>query len=154
MAKKQKDSKKGVGSKKKTTRSKKKATVESGEDRKTRLKKLLLEKRQEILKEAKTEIGKFIRGENKELVETAMDDGDWSVADLAEDINLKKLTSHKESLNRIDVALRKLEEGTYGICEDCGTEISEERLRLIPFAIYCVECLEQREKMEEMEREF
>lgn len=154
MAKKQKDSKKAAGTKKKAARGKGKAKVQSGEDRKFRLKRLLLEKRQEILKEAKAEIGKFIRGENKELVEAAMDDGDWSVADLAEDINLRKLTSHKESLDRIDLALRKLEEGTYGICEDCGTEISEERLRLIPFAIYCVECLEHREKMEEMEKEF
>ncbi len=136
-------------------RSKKKPSVkESPDERKARLRKILISKRDEILKEAKEEIGKFIRGENKELVETALDDGDWSVADLAEDLNLRKLTAHKESLNRIDEALRKLEDGTYGICEDCGAEISEERLKLIPFAIYCVECLEHREKLEEMEREF
>jgi DnaK suppressor protein len=136
-------------------RSKKKPSVkESPDERKARLRKILIAKRDEILKEAKEEIGKFIRGENKELVETALDDGDWSVADLAEDLNLRKLTAHKESLNRIDEALRKLEDGTYGICEDCGAEISEERLKLIPFAIYCVECLEHREKLEEMEREF
>jgi len=136
-------------------RSKKKPSVkESPDERRARLRKILVAKREEILKEAKEEIGKFIRGENKELVETALDDGDWSVADLAEDLNLRKLTAHKESLNRIDEALRKLEDGTYGICEDCGAEISEERLKLIPFAIYCVECLEHREKLEEMEREF
>ncbi len=133
---------------------KKPSPRETPEERKARLRKILIAKRDEILKEAKEEIGKFIRGENKELVETALDDGDWSVADLAEDLNLRKLTAHKERLNRIDEALRKLEDGTYGICEDCGAEISEERLKLIPFAIYCVECLEHREKLEEMEREF
>ncbi|NOX21199.1 MAG: TraR/DksA family transcriptional regulator [Nitrospirae bacterium] len=122
-------------------------------DRKERLRKILLEKRQEVLDEAKREIGKFIRGENRQLVETALDDGDWSVADLNEDLNLKKLTSHKETLNKIDEALRKLEEGTYGICEECGVEIPEERLKIIPFAIYCVDCMERIEQMEEMEKE-
>ncbi len=132
---------------------KKKNKPESAEERKERLKKLLLEKKQEILGEAKTEIGKFIRGENKQLVETALDDGDWSVIDLNEDLNLKKLTTHKEMLNKIDEALRKLEEGTYGICEECGAEIPEERLKIIPFAIYCVDCMENIEKIQEMEKE-
>ncbi len=122
-------------------------------ERKERLRKLLLQKKTEILKEAKEEIGKFIRGENKQMIETALDDGDWSVVDLNEDLNLQKLTVHKKNLEKIDEALRKLEEGTYGICEDCGAEISEERLKIIPFAIYCVECMENREQIEELERE-
>ncbi len=134
-------------------RSKKKETQkESPEERKAQLRKLLITKREELLKEAKEEIGRFVRGENKELVETALDDGDWSVIDLAEDLNLQKLTIHKQNLNKIDEAIRKIDEGTYGICEDCGTEIDEERLKVIPFAIYCVDCMEQREKLEEMER--
>ena len=134
-------------------KSKKKETQkESPEERKAQLRKLLITKREELLKEAKEEIGRLVRGENKELVETALDDGDWSVIDLAEDLNLRKLTIHKENLNKIDEALRKIDEGTYGICEDCGTEIEEERLKILPFAIYCVDCMEQREKLEEMER--
>ncbi len=132
---------------------KKKNKSDTEMDRKERLRKILLEKRQEVLDEAKREIGKFIRGENRQLVETALDDGDWSVVDLNEDLNLKKLTSHKETLNKIDEALRKLEDGTYGICEECGAEIPEERLKIIPFAIYCVDCMERIEQMEEMEKE-
>lgn len=126
---------------------------ESEEQRKERLRKLLISKRQEIIREAKNEIGKFIRGENRQLAETALDDGDWSVVDLAEDLNLQKLTVHKQTLNKIDEALRKLNEGTYGICEDCSSEISEERLKIIPFAIYCVDCMEKREELEKIERE-
>jgi len=126
---------------------------DSDKERKERLKNLLLQKKEEILKEAKEEIGKFIRGENKQMIETALDDGDWSVVDLNEDLNLQKLTTHKKNLEKIEEALRKLEEGTYGICEDCGAEISEERLKIIPFAIYCVECMEKREQIEELEKE-
>ncbi|RME68252.1 MAG: TraR/DksA family transcriptional regulator [Nitrospirae bacterium] len=132
---------------------KKKNKPETAEERKERLRRLLLQKKQEVLEEAKVEIGKFIRGENKQEVETALDDGDWSVVDLNEDLNLKKLTSHKEMLNKIDEALRKLDEGTYGICEECGAEIPEERLKIIPFAIYCVDCMENIEKIQEMEKE-
>jgi len=122
------------------------------EERKAALRKVLVMRRREILEEAKTEISKYIKGETRQLVDTALDDGDWSVVDLSEDINLRQLGSHRENLQRIDEALRKLNEDTYGICEDCGDEISRERLQVLPFAIYCVDCQERREKIAEMER--
>lgn len=114
---------------------------------------MLINRREEIVKEAKAEISKYIKGETRHLVETALDDGDWSVIDLSEDISLKQLSTHRETLLRIDEALRKLEEGTYGKCEDCGEEISEKRLKVLPFAIYCIDCQEKREQLEKMERE-
>ncbi len=121
--------------------------------RKERLRKLLIQKREEIIREAKKEIKKFQSGENRQLVETVMDDGDLSVVDLAEDINLKQLSTHRETLIKIDTALRKLGEGTYGICEECGEDISEERLKIMPFAIYCRDDQEKKEIMERIERE-
>lgn len=131
----------------------KKPVVENEEARKERLRKSLIQKREEILKEGKVEIRKYISGEKKQLVETVMDDGDLSVVDLAEDISLKQLSTHRETLIKIDVALQKINDGTYGICEDCGDEVSEERLRIMPFAIFCRDCQERREIMEKMERE-
>lgn len=119
----------------------------------TALRKHLIEKREAIVKEAKREIEKFIRGEDKAIVETALDDGDWSVVDLAEDVNLKRLSNHRETLVKIDEALRKLDDGTYGICEECGQEISEKRLKVLPFAIYCKDCQEKKEKIEEVEKQ-
>lgn len=139
--------------KKKVEIAQKSPKVEKPEDiRKAELKKLLLRKREEVVKEAKIEISKYIKGETKQLVDTALDDGDWSIVDLSEDISLKQLNTHRENLLKIDEALRKLEEGTYGICEDCGEEINEERLKVMPFAIYCIDCQEKREQLEEMER--
>ena len=125
----------------------------SEEERKIMLRRALINRREEILREAKTEISKYIKGETKQLVDTAVDNGDWSVIDLSEDISLKQLSTHRENLLKIDEALRKLAEGTYGKCEDCGEDISEERLKLIPFAIYCVDCKEKREQLEKLERE-
>lgn len=125
---------------------------ETEEERNLRLRRLLVEKRKEILKEIINDTSRYIKGESKQLVDTALDDGDWSIVDLAEDINLKHLSSHRDDLQKLDEAIRKLNEGTYGICEDCGDEISEKRLNILPYAIYCIDCKEKREKIEEMQR--
>jgi DnaK suppressor protein len=130
-----------------------KAAVRAFEEtRKAGLKKVLITRREQIIREVKSEISKYIKGETRQLVDTALDDGDWSVVDLSEDISLRQLSTHGETLRKIDEALRKVNEGTYGICEDCGEEISEERLKILPFAIYCIDCQEKREQFEEMER--
>jgi RNA polymerase-binding protein DksA len=43
-------------------------------------------------------------------------------------------------LRQIEVALRKIDEGTYGICERCGKEIAAARLQAIPYTPFCIEC--------------
>ena len=43
-------------------------------------------------------------------------------------------------LKKVEYALTKMENGTYGICENCGKPISYERLKARPVAIYCIEC--------------
>lgn len=117
------------------------------------LKRFLIQKREQIVKEAKAEISKYIKGDTRQLVDTALDDGDWSVVDLSEDVSLKQLGTHRETLVKIDEALRKLKEGTYGICETCGEAISEKRLKVMPFAIHCRDCQEKIEQLEAIEKE-
>jgi len=46
----------------------------------------------------------------------------------------------KRTLDNIDAALVRIEEGTYGICARCGKEIGEARLEFRPESIYCVDC--------------
>ena len=43
-------------------------------------------------------------------------------------------------IGQIDMALKKIDNGTYGICEDCGGEIPLIRLEVLPFATQCIEC--------------
>jgi len=57
-----------------------------------------------------------------------------------------------ETLNKIDAALRRLEDGSYGDCFECGEEIAEARLRALPFAVRCKDCEEARESAEQRER--
>jgi RNA polymerase-binding protein DksA len=46
----------------------------------------------------------------------------------------------------IDAALQRIEEGTYGICTNCGRQISEERLEARPWATLCIDCQRERER--------
>ncbi|MCG2708864.1 MAG: TraR/DksA C4-type zinc finger protein [Thermodesulfovibrionales bacterium] len=151
--------KKPVKAKKASAASKKAEAKRQAEKKETvnespeTLRKLLIQKREQIVKETKIEISKYIKGETRQLVDTALDDGDWSVVDLSEDISLRQLSNHREVMVKIDAALEKLQEGTYGICEDCGGKINEERLKVLPFAIYCKDCQEKIEQLEAIEKE-
>lgn len=46
----------------------------------------------------------------------------------------------RENLQDVDIALGKIEKGTYGVCERCGEPINAERLEAIPYARLCVKC--------------
>lgn len=43
-------------------------------------------------------------------------------------------------LGKVDEALRRFEQGTYGICEECGQPIAPERLEALPYATTCLKC--------------
>lgn len=134
-------------------RKKTQSEIENDENiRKENLKKLLIKMREDIIKEAKNEIRKFKEGEKKQIVESVLDDGDLSFVDLSEDISLKQLSAHRDTLIKIDEALRKLKEGTYGMCEDCGDEISVERIKIIPFATCCRDCQEKKEIIDKIKQ--
>lgn len=49
-------------------------------------------------------------------------------------------------LEKISEALRKIDEGTYGICDRCETTINPDRLRAIPYATLCISCQERLER--------
>lgn len=54
----------------------------------------------------------------------------------------------KKKLLQIDDAIDRMEEGSYGLCEECGVKIPKGRLKVLPFAKYCVECQEKLERDE------
>lgn len=60
------------------------------------------------------------------------------------DYTLEENSEHV--LAEIDAALKRIEERTYGICTNCGTQIAEERLEALPWATLCIDCARDRER--------
>ena len=56
------------------------------------------------------------------------------------------LGSDKDALDQIEAAIERIEDGSYGRCEECGVKIPEPRLEAIPYAALCVHCASQLEE--------
>jgi len=115
--------------------------------------KMLMEKKREIWNDVKDKLFQQLGKDYRSEMDTVLDEGDKALSDLAEETGLTLVDLRRDTLEKIDQALKKLEEGTYGICEDCGNDISEQRLKALPFAIHCVECKQRREELEQIEKE-
>lgn len=76
------------------------------------------------------------------------DPEEQSVDDFIQDVDFALMEMKSETLRRIDDALRRLNEGRYGLCDECSAEISASRLRALPFAELCRDCQDARERAE------
>lgn len=75
----------------------------------------------------------------------------FHIADQATDnfdreFNLNLVSNEQELLNQIEEALRKIDEGKFGICETCEKPITQKRLIAIPYTRYCIKCQAEEEK--------
>ena len=62
-----------------------------------------------------------------------------------QDFTLTLLESEEETLAQIEIALARIADGTYGLCESCGEPIPKARLQAIPYAMRCVACARKQE---------
>jgi len=107
---------------------------------------LLLSRRMELLTKAlKTMEGMTEMKEGREGFSDPMDR-----ASLESDRNflLRVRDRERKLILKIDEALKRIENGTFGICEVCGEEISEERLRARAVTTLCVNCKTDQEEKE------
>ena len=124
-------------------------TVAKG-SRYNELKRMLEDRRRELVTAVQGKM-RDARSEGTKEREV-LDQGESSEVDIQEDIEFALIQMKAETLNKIDAALHRLEEGTYGDCFECGEEIAEARLRALPFAVRCKDCEEARETAEQRER--
>ena len=80
------------------------------------------------------------------IAEQARDTEDDSFSNLIVDLNLAEIDRDADELRRIDTALARINEGSYGQCESCGQEIPQARLQAEPTALRCVKCQELYER--------
>jgi DnaK suppressor protein len=116
------------------------------------LKRMLIERQREIMHEVQGKI-RDVRAEGADKDHEVLDPGETSEVDIQEDIEFALIQMKSETLNKINEALRRLDEATYGNCFECGEEIAEARLRALPFAVRCKDCEEARETAEHRERQ-
>ncbi|HEX5474582.1 MAG TPA: TraR/DksA family transcriptional regulator [Vicinamibacterales bacterium] len=122
-------------------------------ERYAELKRILEERRREIMNEVHGKM-RDVRTEGAgNQVQGVLDAAESSEADIQDDIEFALIQMKTETLSKIEEALRRLEEGSYGYCFECGEEVSERRLRALPFAVRCKNCEEAREVAQRRERQ-
>ena len=106
------------------------------------LKRMLEERQRELVAEVQGKI-RGVRADGAEKPHEVMDQGETSEVDIQEDIELALIQMKAETLNKINEALGRLEDGRYGMCFECGEEIAEARLKAIPWTRSCKSCKEK-----------
>lgn len=104
----------------------------------------------DILLDRKEQILKNIEGVNNELNALGglelSDEGDHAYANNNTRVEGAIAEQQSKELREIEVALDKIENGQYGICEMCEDKIGFQRLKVKPHAVYCIDCREIAEK--------
>ena len=121
--------------------------VEKRDDMKAILLKMKEETLQEISKAMKS-------GSDKTSGEPSGDIYDQASSERDRELDLLLGDREREKLRNIDEALMKIDEGEYGICEECEEEIPVGRLKIVPFARYCVRCKADIEKQQAQTKRF
>lgn len=107
--------------------------------RQARLRDILLEKKRAMWNELRDDLFQNMGEELHSQFEISLDPAEQGLVDLLADTGLKVADIRWQELTAMDEAMGRLEQGTFGVCEACGREIPEERLRVMPTARYCRE---------------
>jgi len=106
---------------------------------------------------------KILTGQRDGLIETARatlasdlginvddlpDEMDLASAEYDHAMNFRLRGREKTLIKKISLALERIDEGEYGICEECGDDISVRRLEARPVTTFCIRCKEEQERKE------
>jgi len=94
---------------------------------------------EETLKKSQKDASGDISGYSYHMADVATDTYD-------REFSLGLASNDRELLYELDDAMKRIDEGTFGVCEDCKSVISKTRLKVIPYARFCIKCQEKNEK--------
>jgi DnaK suppressor protein len=109
-----------------------------------RFKKMLEESKQNLLQSAK----KTLREESNFDTDDLPDEIDLASSEYSQSMVFRLRDREKFLLKKIEKALGRIDEGTFGICERCEEDISLKRLEARPVTTLCIRCKEDQEKKE------
>ena len=110
----------------------------------------------EMLGERRREVQEKLRSLRETLPVEAgavRDAEEQSVDDFVTEVDMALMQMKSETLAKIDQAIARLEDGTYGVCQECDDEIQAARLKALPFAPLCRDCQEETETTARAARE-
>ena len=110
----------------------------------------LVEMRRQVLRE----ISKDLKQGREGAKDEGMDTYDLASEERDREISFILTDREREKVQAIQEALERVDDGTYGICDSCESEISEARLGALPFTRLCVNCQAEREKEAKASRRF
>jgi len=115
-----------------------------------RLTKKETEKYRRLLEDKKAslsaEIAKTRSAEEETTEESTQDIADKAVSSYTREFLYSLTDGERNTLLHIDDAIGRIDEGTYGLCINCGQLMTEKRLNAVPWAPYCLDCQELSEK--------
>ena len=106
--------------------------------------KILLEKREKLLVNARNTLESDMTLDQADLP----DEMDLASSEYLQSFQFRLRGRERTFLNKIDKALAKLKEGSFGVCEDCGETIHAKRLEARPETTLCIRCKEEQEREE------
>ena len=106
--------------------------------------KILQEKKQKIITKAQQTLESGMTLDEADLP----DEMDLASSEYLQSFQFRLRGRERTFLSKIDRALAKLEEGTFGVCEECGEEIHPKRLQARPEPTLCIKCKEEQEREE------
>lgn len=109
--------------------------------RQAELVELLQERRRQVVQDVRQHLQRARDAAERQHLEDSVGDS----VSAGDDMGLALAQIQGEMLERIDAALKRLADGRYGDCAECGTPIPSQRLRALPFAVRCRECEAARE---------
>ena len=109
-----------------------------------KFKTLLTEKRDEIIKKAKQTLEEDMALDANDLP----DEMDLASSEYLQSFTFRLRGREKVFLDKIEKALAKIEDGSFGVCEECSEEVSVKRLEARPETTLCIKCKEDQERME------
>ena len=116
------------------------------DDQLGQLRQKLLDRQRVLVNEVRDKREQAAADGNEDAMGTVGDAGDESVMRMITDLDIQEAGRDVEELNDIEAALRRLDEGSYGDCDECGQEIGFPRLNVQPTATRCITDQEKFEK--------
>lgn len=110
---------------------------------------LLNDRKAALLKEAGVQLGSLIDDR-----ESPPDTLDMAAEETDRDFSLRLQDRERRLLHKIEEAQLRVEDGSYGICVACGSDIDERRLMARPVATQCIDCKTEAEQLESRRRAF